>query len=113
MHHLYTEADGPKGPFFVRSCLSPVVQVSRGKEPKETPVHLTRIKLIMLSPPYPHLFLMHYMTSWRQYPPTGFQYVASQVQKVIQSVQSKNMNAPGKLSFTNFQYFAFKGLLGS
>ena len=24
VHHLYAEADGPKGPLSVRSCLSPV-----------------------------------------------------------------------------------------
>ena len=53
VHRPYTEADGPnpklispwRGPFVVRSRLSPVIyRVSRGEQPKETSVHLARIK---------------------------------------------------------------------
>ena len=34
--HLYTEAEGPKGPVFVRSCLSPVV-FPKASNPKKRP----------------------------------------------------------------------------
>ena len=53
VHRPYTEDDGPnpklispwRGPFVVRSRLSPVIyRVSRGELPKETSVHLARIK---------------------------------------------------------------------
>ena len=53
VHRPYTIADGPnpklispwRGPFVVRLRLSPVIyRVSRGEQPKETSVHLARIK---------------------------------------------------------------------
>ena len=123
VHRPYTEADGPnpklispwRGPFVVRSRLSPVIyRVSRGEQPNETSVHLARIKpyfapsagTVRESDTIDDLFL------GIKIPLPDFENITSQVRigNLIVDAIGKHKRAPGKPSLTNFQsLFMFRG----
>ena len=118
VHRLYTEADGPNlelvspwrgGGVVIRSDLFPVIySISKGEQPKETSVHLARIKpycaqsavpatgfdaLYILVPKIPSRILINVASHAR----TG---IGSLVVNAIE----KHKRAPGKSPLTNLQY---------